>query len=91
MKDTGEDTSHIYIPTLHYDLHTHLSGEVAASFELLEEERHGDGGEEQDDGPEENIGDVGAVMTTCTALELAPELHTALKNRTTASIHKTLL
>lgn len=70
---------------MYYDAaraHTCLGGEVAASFELLEEGRHGDGGEEQDDGPEENVWDVRAVMAACTALELAPELHTALQHKT---------
>lgn len=42
----------------------YLSWEVSAGLEALEESRHGDGGEEENDGPEENIRDVGTMGTT---------------------------
>ncbi len=56
---------------------TCLGGEVAARLELLEEGRQEDGGEEEDDAPEQDVGDVGAVGAAGTALEL-PMQHLAL-------------
>lgn len=55
----------------------YLCGEVAACLELLEEGGHEDGGEEEDHAPEEDIGDVGSVVTTGGALKL-PVQHLAL-------------
>ncbi|TNN51005.1 hypothetical protein EYF80_038807 [Liparis tanakae] len=55
----------------------YLGGKVAARLELLEEGGHEDGGEEEDDAPEEDVGDVGAVGAAGAALEL-PVKHLAL-------------
>lgn len=60
----------------------YLSGEVAASLELLEEGGHEDSGEEEDHAPEEDIGDVGAMRTTGAALKL-PVQHLTLLLATT--------
>ena len=48
----------------------HLCGEVAAELEVLEERRHGDGGEEEDDRPEANIWDVRSMRATGLAHKL---------------------
>lgn len=58
---------------------THLGGEVALRLELLEEGGQEEGGEKEDDGPEENIRDVGPGMATGQALELPTQLLTHLE------------
>lgn len=60
---------------------SHHCGEVSLCFELLEEGAQEEGGEEEDDGPEENIWDVGPVVTArCTHI-LPMELFTHLEDR----------
>lgn len=42
---------------------SHLGGKISLRLELLKEGGQEEGGEEKDDGPEENIWDVGPMMT----------------------------
>lgn len=58
----------------------YLRGEVIGELELFEEGRHEDGREEENDTPEENIGDVGSMRTTGTAHKL-PLLFNAVLQR----------
>lgn len=60
---------------------SHLGGEVSLRLELLEERGQEEGGKEEDDGPEENIWDVGPVMTTGQALEFPTKLLTNLEKQ----------
>lgn len=56
---------------------TYLSGEVTAGLELLQEGRHEDGGEEEDDAPEEHVWDEGAVGAAGAPFEVSVQ-HFAL-------------
>lgn len=56
----------------------YLSGEIATCFELFEEGRHEEGWEEQDSGPEKNIGGVGAVVATCRPDKVSMQADTLL-------------
>lgn len=49
-------------PTLSAWVIPDLGGEVTPGLELLEEGREEEGSEEENDGPEEHVGDVGAVV-----------------------------
>lgn len=62
-------------------MRSHLGGEVSLCLELLQEGGQEEGGEEKDDGPEENVWDVGSVMATGGALELPTELPTHLEEQ----------
>jgi len=59
----------------------YLCGKVIAELELLEECRHKDSGEEENDTPEENIRDVGSMRATGAAHKLASFFNTVLQQR----------
>lgn len=52
---------------------------------MFEEGRHEEGGEEQDGGPEKNIGGEGAVVTTRCPDEVALEANALLWKKVTVS------
>lgn len=59
----------------------YLGGKVVAELEILEEGRHDDGGEEEEDAPEEDIGDVGSFGAAGAADELATLFYAILRHR----------
>lgn len=64
----------------HY-LTVYLGGKVVAELEVLEEGRHDDGGEEENDAPEEDVGDVGPCGATGAADKLATLFNAILQHR----------
>lgn len=59
----------------------YLGRKVVAELEILEEGRHDDGGEEEEDAPEEDIGDVGPFGAAGAADELATLFNAILRHR----------
>lgn len=59
----------------------HLSGEVAPGLELFEKRGQKKSGEEEDDGPEEDVRDVWTEVSTGRAHKDTAELYTLLKTR----------
>lgn len=62
---------------------TDLSGEIALGLELLEEGREEESGEEENDGPEQHIRDVRAIMSTGRTHKLAMKILAILERETT--------
>lgn len=60
---------------------SHLGGKVSLRLELFKEGGQEESGEEENDGPEENIWDVGPVMATCRTQEFPLKLGTHLGKR----------
>lgn len=60
---------------------SHLGGKVSLRLELFKEGGQEESGEEENDGPEENIWDVGPVMATCRSQEFPLKLGTHLGKR----------
>lgn len=58
----------------------YLGRKVVAELELLEEGRHDDGGEEEDDAPEEDVGDIGPFGAAGAADELATLFNAILQH-----------
>lgn len=69
----------------------HLSGEVSVSLKLLEERWQKEGCEEEDNGPKQNIWDVGSMVTTSWPHKIPMEQFTHLKNNKTTQICEVLL
>lgn len=61
------------------DKTSHLSGKISLCLKLLKEGGQEEGGEEEDDGPKENIWDVGPMMTTGSTHKLPMEFLAHLK------------
>lgn len=59
----------------------YLGRKVVAELEILEEGRHDDGGEKEDDAPEEDIRDIGPFGATSTANKLATFFDAVLQHR----------
>lgn len=60
---------------------SHLGGEVSLRLELFQEGGQEESGEEENDGPEENIWDVGPVVATGRTQEFPLQLGTHLGER----------
>lgn len=63
------------------ELPRYLCGEVATGLELLKEAGQGEGGEEENDGPEENIGGVGSMVSTRRPQKLPLEVQALLAQK----------
>lgn len=59
----------------------HLGGKISFCLELLKEGREEKSGEEEYDGPEENIWDVGPLMTAGRTQKFSMKYLTHLKKR----------
>lgn len=59
----------------------YLGRKVVAELEFLEEGRHDDGGEEEDDAPEEDVRDKGPFGATSAADKLATLFNAVLPHR----------
>ena len=66
---------------LHGWIIMYLSGKVIAELEVLEEGGHDDGGEEENDTPEEDVGNVGPLGAAGAAHKLPTVLNTVLKQQ----------
>lgn len=60
---------------------SHLGGKVSLRLELFQEGGQEESSEEENDGPEENIWDVGPVVATCRTQELPLKLGTHLEEQ----------
>lgn len=60
---------------------SHLGGKVSLRLELFKEGGQEESGEEENDGPEENIWDVGPVVATCRTQEFPLQLGTHLEKQ----------
>lgn len=68
---------------------TYSGWEVTAGFKLLQQTRQDKGGEEEDAAPEEDIGCVGAVVSTGRSLELPMQRATFLEKQSIRTQGKT--
>lgn len=68
---------------------TYSGWEVTAGFKLLQQTRQDKGGEEEDAAPEEDIGRVGAIVSTGRSVELPMQGATFLEKQSIRTRRKT--